>query len=111
MKAKRRKVRLNNKHPKEDASTFALTRQRRRFPFFLVGLTLSFFFFFPNYESSPSSRQPSPSPRSLFMCSLLSVASPSLYFLPRGQQFQIQTLLSLSLSVKTSNGEPAFRSC
>lgn len=34
MKAERRKVRLSNKRPKEDASTFTLTRQRRRFPFF-----------------------------------------------------------------------------
>lgn len=34
MKAERQKVRLNNKHPKEDASTFTLTWQRRRFPFF-----------------------------------------------------------------------------
>lgn len=109
MKAERRKVRLNNKHPKEDASTFTLTRQRRRFPFFSRLHPLSFLFF------------PTTSPPflplvshlhlpALFSCALSSLLRPRLFIsCPEGNSFRSRHFC-LSLSVKTSNGEPAFRS-
>lgn len=98
MKAERQKVRLNNTHPKEDASTFTQTRQRR---LSLFNLFQSFFLLFPlNLQIllPPLSLPVSPSPHSLFMCSLLS--SPFLpisLFPPRATVSDPDTFVSLSL--------------
>lgn len=75
-------MRLNNKYPKEEASTFTQARQKT-----LFFSSLSTTFFFP------------PSPHSsLFMCSLLSSLFPSISsFPPRAVVSDPDTFVSLSL--------------
>lgn len=97
MKAERQKVRLNNTHPKEDASTFTQTRQRRLFlfnlfqSFFLLFLSICKSFFPPLFAcisiSSLSFHVLSP---------LLSVSS-HLFISPRATVSDPDTFVSLSL--------------
>lgn len=100
MRDEQQKVRLNKKYPKEDASTF---KAEVTLPFAFSICPLSFFYSqSAKFLFSPSLHV-SPSPHSLFMCSLLSSLFLPIAFFPPGQQFQIQTLLSVFLSVTTSN--------
>lgn len=112
MKAERRKVRLNNKHPKEDASTFTQTRQKRLF--FLI-----FFCPFPFFSSWSTNPSPLLSFSlcaylhllTLFSCALSSPLCffPSLY-LPKGNSFGSRHFC-LSFSLLQLQTVPTFRSC
>lgn len=96
MKDERRKVRLNNKHPKEDASTFTLTRQRRRFPFF-SWLHPLFFFSQLRVLLSFLSSAISISPLSFHVLSPLCCVPVSLFPTPRATVSDPDTFVSLPL--------------
>lgn len=100
MKAERRKVRLNNKHPKEDASTFTQTRQRRLFFFFFFFfyLFLSFsLLFFSTYKSFSHSVPISIASLSFHVLSPLLCVSSHLFISPRATVPDPGTFVSLSL--------------
>lgn len=91
MRAEQRKVRLNNKYPKEDASTFTQARQGR------LSLSLFPFPFLSTFFFAPISLPISISSRSFHVLSPLLSVSSHLFISPRATVSDPDTFVSLSL--------------